>query len=159
MKLQTPHQSNVEKFLRGIGRLVPDFPRAPDVATRAAWARLLLEEVFEWIEAAGLGVLCEGGGVAFKDLSVSVDGWAEPNLVKMVDASADISVVNTGALSLCGVADSAILDEVDENNLLKIGRGRMDPVSGKFIKPPDHPRPDFEKRLRLQGWKGPGQTG
>ena len=153
--MKSNHQTRVEAFLHGIGRTVPNTPQVADREVLGTWGRLLLEEVFEWLRAAGLTVQLEDAldddpPLEFAELKVCVDNTVIPDLVGMADASADISVVNTGAMSLNGIHDINILEEVDANNMLKIERGHRDPVTGKFIKPVGHPKPDFNRCLRTQ---------
>lgn len=159
MRDKSEHQAAVERFLVGIGRPVPDRPSVADVDLLATWGRLLLEETMEWIEAAGLEVVsAEDGGETFDRHGLTVRrAWrAAPDLVAMVDASADVSVVNTGCLSINGVADLDVLRTVDDNNLLKVATGRICPETGKFLKPLGHPKPDFAAALRRQGWAEEG---
>lgn len=159
MRVKSHHQYRVEEFLVGIGHKIPDRPVTADRAVLMTWARLLLEETLEWIEAAGLEVainaaeIHNGDHLALEDLSIRPSKH-EPDLVAMADASSDVSVVNTGAMSLNGMADLPLLDEVDANNLCKLATGRLCPETGKFLKAANHVKPDFAEVLRQQGWAG-----
>lgn len=159
---KTLHQIKVEQFLRGIGRPVPDLPQVPDDSELlTVWGRLMLEELFEYFDSVGVDVLLDGTAghyrpLCFQDLSLRKND-RKPDLVGIADDVADMQVISTGMFSLCGIADVGMLEEVDDNNLLKVDPargGRIDPVSGKFIKPPSHPKPDFGRRLKEQGWRG-----
>ena len=59
-------------------------------------------------------------------------------------------VVTIGTLSAFGIKDKRLLEEVDQNNLLKIENGHTDPETGKFIKPKDHPAPAIADVIRAQ---------
>lgn len=140
-----PHEERVIQMMRGFGQATPNNPTMPSTQERMRCFRLLLEEVLEYGAAAGLVAvthLGEGQTVDINDLAV-IESEDEPSIVDMVDACADISVVNTCAFASMGVRMKPVLELVDANNLLKIETGALDPVSGKFKKHPDHPRPNF----------------
>jgi len=160
-RAKTPHQLKVEQFMRGIGRPVPDKPQLPsDPDLLVIWGRLMLEELFEYFDSVGVAVMLDGTAmhhrpIRFQDLHLYKLPQAS-DLVGIVDDAADMQVISTGMLSLCGVADVGVLETVDDNNLLKVDPakgGYIDSVSGKFIKPKDHPKPDFRACLEAQGWR------
>ena len=156
MHEKTEHQRSVESFLRGIGRPVPDSPEIPSIQLLQTWGNLLVEEVFELLQAAGLGISIQdsynrGEPLQAQDIRLNIKQF--PSLVELIDGTADVAVINTGIMSLCGVADMDILREVDANNLQKVGRGHIDLASGKYIKPVDHVKPDLGQCLRRQGWQ------
>jgi predicted HAD superfamily Cof-like phosphohydrolase len=144
----------------GIVRQVPDYPRLPfDIDLLRTWGHLLLEELWEYFDAAGLDVVLRpghnGDSVQYADMGI-MTADRRPDLVGIVDACADVAVVNTGVLSLCGVADISVMQEVNNNNLLKVDPSRgakVDLNTGKLRKPPGHPKPDFASVLRNQGWR------
>lgn len=151
----SPHERRVREMMVLFGQAVPDTPSIPPQETRCLRARLLLEEVLEYIAAAGLAVHLETerGPVAITMSSLQIVPQGSPDLVAMTDALADISVVTTGAFAAQGTRMAPVLECVDANNLMKVSRGRLD-ASGKFIKAADHPPPDLAPVLGLQGWKG-----
>lgn len=163
MLCATQHYARVREMMRGFGQATPDTPGLPDAATRMLRVRLLLEEVLELAAAAGVRVQAgsQGPPVRFEDLVFSASD-APPDLVQMLDAFCDISVVNTGGFVACGVPDGPLLAVVDQNNLLKIATGRLCAETGKFIKSPDHPPPDIAAELaaltRLLTSSSPGAT-
>lgn len=151
---KTDHQRAVEQFLVGFGHHIPAHPEVADRSRLLTQLNLIWEEFSELV--TGLAV------EMWIDPSVDIRRaihWKEvifrsptsPNLVEIADACGDLMVVVTGMMSICGIADDNILREVNDNNLLKIQNGHLDPVSGKFIKPKDHPKPDILGRLRDQG--------
>lgn len=160
---KTPHQHRVEQMLNGIGREVPPGPKLAPASLRVLWARLLLEEVLETIEAAGLALTVDGVDAPAPDANPvkhflnkfqfqpnnTEDGIDLAGLAKEI---ADVSVVATGFFSINGISDQQILEIVDENNILKIKTGRKDPETGKWLKAPDHPKPDrdIKKVLKVQ---------
>lgn len=147
-----PHEERVIKMMRGFGQHTPDKPSMPSTADRTRCFKLLLEEVLEYGAAAGLSAFTHSGDgqmLMIDDLAV-VPTDDEPSLVYMVDACADISVVNTCAFAAMGVRMQPVLEAVDENNLLKIETGSLDPISGKFKKHPEHPAPNFAAVLVAQ---------
>lgn len=147
-----PHEERVIQMMRGFGQRTPNLPSMPTSQERARCFRLLLEEVLEYGAAAGLEAITHSGDgqtLMIEDIAISpIDD--DPVLADMVDACADISVVNTCAFASMGVRMKPILEEVDANNLLKIETGTLDPVYGKFRKHPNHPRPDFVSLIDVQ---------
>lgn len=147
-----PHEERVIKMMRGFGQNTPDKPTLPSTAERIRCFKLLLEEVLEYGAAAGLEAVTHMGAgqtLMIDDLAI-IPADEESCIVEMVDACADISVVNTCAFAAMGVRMRPVLEVVDENNLLKIETGSLDPVSGKFKKHPDHPAPNFAAVLAAQ---------
>lgn len=154
--MSTPtHQHAVNQFLLAIGKSLPLSPQQPAAADLTTQLYLLLEEFQELLRAAGFRLQLDAAAN-----KIVLESTGEPfDLVRVVDGCADISVVNTGLLSLCGVEAVPVLAEVDQNNLAKTspnGGGRLDKASGKFIKPANHPAPDLRKVLQAQGWRPPG---
>lgn len=154
---QSAHQKRVESFLRGIGSEVPDRPRLDKPSSLISQGRLAMEELLEYFEAADIEVTLHYDAsfkipIRLEDLHFTFNG--KPDLVKLVDAWADISVIATGGLSLNGISDEELLQEVDNNNLQKLANGRRCQETNKFIKPKDHVPPDIQKVLMAQGWDG-----
>lgn len=147
-----PHEARVIAMMRGFGQRTPDSPTLPNAQERERCFRLLLEEVLEYGVAAGLAAVTHSGdGQTLVIEDIAIFGTDEdPCLVDMVDACADISVVNTCAFAAMGVRMQPVLEVVDENNLIKIATGALDPITGKFQKHAAHPRPDFVSVLVAQ---------
>ncbi len=142
-----PHERRVRQMMCLFGQDVPPYPAMPDDKSRICCARLLLEEVLEYVEAAGLAVKLGDQKITFEDLAITVEGAGD--LVEMTDALADISVVNTVAFATQGTRMAPILECVDANNISKYSTGHLD-ATGKFIKSPNHPKPDMAAMLKLQ---------
>lgn len=162
--MQSTHNERVREMMKGFGQDCPEIPTVADVKTRSLRFRLLLEEVLEFGEAAGIAVFLKDDFVhCLQELKEPVpirmdklvfSSFSEPNLVEMADAIADISVVNEGAAIAFGLPMEKLQETVDENNLLKIATGSKCPETGKFLKSPNHPKPDFAGVLRDHGWNG-----
>ena len=164
MPLLLDHERRVREMMSCFGQHVPRSPTVTSDAIRKTRARLLLEEVFEYVEAAGLEVRFSHDVPAASEMvlrvtllldmsriEVASTGRA-PDLVGMADAVSDISVVNTGTAAAHGFRLAPLLELTDANNLMKVASGTLDD-HGKFIKAPNHPKPDFAFALRLQGWQ------
>ena len=162
----TDHERRVMQLMQSFDQATPLLPRMPDEHTRKLRAALILEEALEFAQAAGLYVsvkTVDGAVTLSTNRANNIDvakegdffldaGAAEPSLPLMIDACSDISVVMTGTFVACGVPVTPCLELVDSNNLLKIATGKLDPVSGKFIKAPNHPVPNYQHLLDSLGY-------
>lgn len=123
-RLKTAHQQRVELFMVQAGQTIPHRPALPPIGVRQHRAKLIMEEALEAVE--GLGFNLElGMGDNNEDLRIT-NRWLRyspsqegPNLEKIADGCADISVVSIGTLSACGIADHSVLVAVDTANLSK----------------------------------------
>lgn len=152
------HWQRVGGMMAGFGQEVPESPTIPDAKTRELRVRLLLEEVLEYAEAAGVEVRVraveEGNPLTLEALDITtanLPGNPTPDWLEMADALADISVVNVGSMVAMGMPDIPFLWEVDVNNIRKIENGRVDETTGKFIKPANHQPPDLAAVARRIG--------
>ena len=170
---KTDHQLRIESFMKLAGQELPQSPVVPDIKIRQLRGVLILEEGFETISALGFKVNARfrlPGADTDTDTDTIIDGdlikyeleakefQENIDLVEIVDGCADISVVTIGTLSACGVSDSPILHEVDDNNLAKFGPGSYIRDDGKLVKPPDHTPPRIAEalaRLAEYGQHGP----
>jgi predicted HAD superfamily Cof-like phosphohydrolase len=143
MLFTTSHYQAVRRFMLGANQACPLMPCVPSLEVRTLRARLILEEAMETIHALGFAV--EGMAAV-----VSLKAVYEPNLVEIVDGCADVAVVATGTLIACGVADREVQQEVDSNNLAKLGPGSSIREDGKFVKAPGHKPPNIAAILDRQ---------
>jgi predicted HAD superfamily Cof-like phosphohydrolase len=134
--------------MRASMQSIPEIPTMPDLRIRKLRAAFYLEEMRETISALGFDVAVSSGG------ELELREAREPDFVLIVDGCADVSVINLGTLSACGVADISIMWEVDDNNMAKFAPGHSFRDDGKLLKPPGHKPPDFGAVLRQQGWAG-----
>lgn len=159
---KSAHQLRVEKFMRliaferrrlGLEASGQELPTSVGLCGReglALRARLILEECLETISALGMFVSQKerpNGDPIWDDNGDPVleieDRGADASLVDAVDGCADIMVVTTGTLSALGVADLALLEMVDQNNLDKFAPGFSVRADGKLVKPSGHVPPDI----------------
>lgn len=146
-ELKSPHQTRVEEFMRSAGQDIPAKPVVPGRAVRISRARLLMEELMETLDALGVRIYMSHQHLVpipldFDSMTFCADGL--PNIIKVADGLADISVVNTGTMSSLGISDIPLLELVDANNLAKFGPGgRKCETTGKWLKPPNHKPPDI----------------
>lgn len=151
MPVKSEHQQRAERFMHLAGHTVYLAPNAGTDAARLTHGDLLLEEALETIAALGYMVATEDGEIHCIDTLHLVPHNHGPNLVEIADGCADLRFVATCTLSTCGIADAPLQRLVDENNLSKFGPGgRRDPVTGKWLKPPDHCPPDIAGELVRQ---------
>ena len=127
---------------------LPTSPEIPSEDVRLLRARLVFEEALELIVALGCTIRVDTGLPVVHTTSL-----VEPNLVKIADGCADLSVVNLGTASACGFALAPIFNAVAENNLRKFAPGHALREDGKLIKPLNHPSvgPELAALLRAQG--------
>lgn len=145
----TDHAKRVATFLLKGGQAVPLVPTMPDSDVRRLRCLLLLEETLEFIAAAGFELdlhtiyrpACKVGERF--GYSVYETGDA-PAYEGMIDACADISVVNTGTLLALGAGDERVLESVDAANLAKVSGDVQRDVNGKIKKPEGWTPPTYQ---------------
>jgi hypothetical protein len=164
---KSKHQIRVEQFMACVEfycgselQHVPMNPRTDEsfwngevgLKIRRLRARLVLEEAMEMIRD-GLGL----NSLAIPDDVTRIiwDNQGAVDLVALADGAFDLSVVNTGTLSVFGIKDLVGQEVVDLNNLEKFKFGpdgrakfRVD-GKGKLIKPADHQKPDLAKVIEI----------
>ena len=143
------HENRVRTFMKLAGQETPEKPTIPPDDTQKLRINLLLEELFELIDAAGFELTLNG--VAVKDENtIELKRIKPTDLTEVADGFADISVVNVGGAIAFGMKFHEIVQEVDRNNLAKFGPGGYRREDGKWIKPPDHKPPDINGILQRQ---------
>jgi energy-coupling factor transport system permease protein len=132
-------------------RNIPTICSQPELMLRA---NLILEEVQEFVEAAGL-VVCfenEKGNRFFlpkKDGALrsmpNYEDAPKPDIIEMADAIADINYVVEGAAITLGVNAEALGDEVHRSNMSKLFPDGQPHYreDGKVIKPPTYSKADI----------------
>lgn len=149
--LASPHFQRVQAAMYGFGQPTPDRPTCDSPLLWTQRFTMLMEEVMELADALGLRLQVGSyDDVKFESMRVSaIPGFVltMAALPSVLDAIADISVVNTGNFVACGVPDIPILECVDANNLTKIAGGKMNPETGKFEKAADHQPPRLDHVL------------
>lgn len=136
----------VLEFHRKFGQPVVEKCAVPDDATVRLRLRLIAEEFFELLEAAGVA--------PDQDQEVSdaiCIARLRVNLPAFVDALADLDYVIEGARIAFGVDGDPIADEVHRANMAKENGPKRD--DGKILKPPGWTPPDIEGELVKQGWR------
>lgn len=152
--MKSAHQQRIEKFMKLAGQQIPEKPTIPSLEVRKLRASLVLEEAIELINGLGfcLRDKINDGPVLTIDNFEYVES-IKPNLEKIADGVADVSVVSIGTLTACGIEDQEIIEEVDNNNLAKFGPGHSKRADGKLIKPPSHKPPQIKEILSRQSNK------
>lgn len=126
-----------------------DIP-ATEVVARA---KMIVEEVVEYLEAAGLVTNLPKKG----EIEIGVDPFKKPDMVEIADGLVDIVVTVKGGYLVYGIDGDAIMkNEVMPSNLNKAqlvdGRYIITKVNGKTQKPEGWVPPDIKKELKRQGW-------
>lgn len=142
--LCSEHYQRIRQFMRGALQAVPNVPTEIDEGVRKLRAAIVFEECLELIRK-GLGVRVNyqsGGELDSENMEFEAIPGAF-DLIETIDGVADLSVVGLGTLIACGVPDRPFLEEVDHNNLMKLGPGHTFREDGKLIKPLGHPKPNI----------------
>lgn len=140
------------------GQPVPNKPKVPDLRTRKLRASLLLEELGEFISSCNLELSYKGEALKLQDIRVS---YAGPNVIWVQDVAhelADLNFVLLGTMVAFGLPDELLMDEVCNINNLKVGHPKYPSTvneSGKVIKHPDIPKPNFDRVLKLYRLENP----
>lgn len=164
-KRKSGHQLRVEQMMLKIREFsdmakFPSVPTAPEPTMLLKQCKLVFEETMELLEACGVKVVAPGEFPEYdqevlRDCAKLSIKCTKIDLTEIAKEAADVSVVTTGLLSECGIADVPILEEVDANNLAKFGPGGYLDENRKWRKPPNHPKPDIGALLMAQGWTKP----
>jgi len=141
-------QEEVKSFMRKAGQNVPNRVTIPTKEERLLSCRLLLEEVLEYIEAAGFTAVNCGHEIKMEDTNFFND--FQPNLVEMMDAVGDIMFVAQGRAVETGLDLKPILQEVCDSNSSKFLDGYRDEATGKWKKGPSFREPDLKSIIEKQ---------
>jgi predicted HAD superfamily Cof-like phosphohydrolase len=147
--MKSEHQQRVEELMVKAGQEIPDKPTIPSLEIRKLRATLILEEATECIRGLGFEPI-SNDSEWYDDHKLILTNIHEPNLEEIADGCWDTIVVTTGTLSACGIHDIEGQKEVDNNNLAKFGPGGYRRDDGKWVKPPNHPKPDIKGILERQ---------
>ncbi len=150
----TKEQRDVEEFMRKAGQSVALKPCIPDAATRILRIKIMMEELLETAEAAGVKILIKEDGV--DDIALSQDDIVFKNLgddkvdiVGVADGLGDSNFVNYGMASAFGIDLEPVHDEIQRSNMSKFidGHRRED---GKWIKGPSYTPADLKSVIEKQ---------
>jgi predicted HAD superfamily Cof-like phosphohydrolase len=141
-------QEEVKSFMRKAGQNVPNRVTIPTKEERLLSCRLLLEEVLEYIEAAGFTVSNFSDELTMSSVHFVND--RDVNFVEMLDAVGDIMFVAQGRAVETGLDLKPILREVCESNQSKFIDGKRCPETGKWKKGPSFREPDLKSIIEKQ---------
>jgi predicted HAD superfamily Cof-like phosphohydrolase len=149
-------QHQVIQFMMLAGQAFLPKPERPAADVVKLRMRLIVEEVCELLEAAGVDFVSVRS--ARGELFTAIDRW-DPSthkfkMIDWVDALTDIDYVVEGARLAFGIFGKPFAAEVHKKNMEKFGPGGYRDAHGKWRKPPDWTPPDIERILREQGWEG-----
>lgn len=140
----------VHDFHQAMGQPVLSAPQVPRQARIRLRLKLIAEEFFELMRAAG--VETGAAEATLQEARLAVQDAHTVDLPELVDAMADLDYVVEGTRLEFGVDGWPIACEVQRSNMAKVGASRDD--DGKILKPPGWTPPDIEGCLREQGWEG-----
>lgn len=145
-------REQVSALHRAIGHPIAESPKVPTDDRVRLRLRLIVEEMFEALEAAFRSPIDQKLVTAAALLVEAIlQSRPDVDLPALADAFADIDYVVEGARLEFGIDGDPIADAVQTANMAKVsGEIRED---GKRLKPPGWTPPDIEGELRKQGWK------
>lgn len=130
----------VREFHKAFGRPVRDQPTVGMPDERVLRVRLMLEEVLEFAEAAGVDVYC--GNRALTPVNFRVDADRPANLAAMLHELADVSYVVDGTAVQLGLPLNLAVTEVHAANMRKLGPDGKPVVDARGkVRKPDGWRP------------------
>jgi predicted HAD superfamily Cof-like phosphohydrolase len=141
-------REQVTEFHQAFGVSTPSRSTLPDDATVRLRMRLVLEEVFEFIEACTLDSK-KWAHTRTSLLAILEMESVAVSMTDVADALADIDYVVEGARLAFGINGDPIAEEVHRANMTKVG-GPID-IHGKRLKPPGWTPPRIAKCLAEQG--------
>lgn len=145
-----PHLSadRVRQFHQTFGHPVSKWLNVGTEELRALRVRLLLEEVIELADAAGLVVF--NAGHEMDETRIVIEPRVEdngslktPDITEMADALGDIDYVTQGAALVFGIPLNAVGTEIHASNMSKLGADGQ-PIyreDGKILKGPNYFKP------------------
>jgi len=148
--LKSAHQVRVEMFMNKMGVHAPNKPVLDlDEKSRLLLAKLVMEEVLEYLEGLGIELVLNTGDrgyvIYFKNLIFSCSH--DTNIEEVIDGVCDIKFVITKALSMFGIPDLPFQQLVDYNNLMKFSSDGHRAENGKWVKPANHTPPKIKELL------------
>lgn len=141
-------QLDIANFMIMCNQEVAESPTTADEATRLLRARLLFEEVSEFIEASGCFIGVDEEGI----FTVFTDPDGKVNLKEINDSLADINYVSYGASNAFGLNSQLAHDEVHGSNMTKVfpdGTVHKNEF-GKVIKPETYTPANMNTVLDVQ---------
>lgn len=144
----------VKEFHKAFSVEDAEKPTIPSLDRRIMRARLIVEEVFEFLEASGLSLkmlstLSSKNATFYIVPMVSGLNYVTPNIVEAADALADIKYVVEGAALTWGIPLDEVFDEVHRSNMSKVPEDGViiKREDGKVLKPPTYSPPNIHPIL------------
>lgn len=129
-------------------------PSAPTSEEKVLGARMLLEEVFEYMDAAGIEINIDtGNGKGGRHVSTDIKNYrfhdvGEADLPECADALGDIEYITAGIENCYDFGMEEVHDEIHRSNMTKEPRD-SGPL-GKVIKGPTYSPPNLDSVLKNQ---------
>lgn len=154
-------QKDIATFMDACGQETPSKPVVPDDKTMHLRCKLIAEEAFETIEAAGYRIVVNAphensrGQKIIDRKIIEFEKIAEPNIPELSKELSDLNYVSYGTGVAIGVDLQEIHTEVQRSNMTKVGKdGKVTKNEfGKVVKPSTYEPADVDTILIKQGWK------
>lgn len=156
----SPTISLVHDFHKKFLHPVRDIPQVPPFKERKLRAKLILEELQEFIVAAGLVAPHSPMAKYFQyineEISMGDETVCPPaDIYEAADALGDLDVVVNGGMLEWGFPALDIASEIFMSNMSKLGEDGKPIIreDGKILKGPNYHTPDIVSALRRAGYE------
>lgn len=144
----------VKEFMRAAGQETPEWPTIGTPEGRILRLRMLLEEVFETVSAAGINIYINDE----YDRKMYIDFCSlkfenEPShfdFVEYMDGAIDSDYILKGLFLDHAIDPEPLFNEVHENNMTKFKDGFKDPETGKWRKGPSYKPVELQPLIDAQ---------
>jgi predicted HAD superfamily Cof-like phosphohydrolase len=152
---------DIATFMNACGQEVPEDPTIPEDKVVYLRCKLIAEEAFETLKAAGYRIVVnaphenERGQKIVDHKNIELEKIAEPNLPEVAKELSDLNYVSYGTGVAFGIDLQRVHVEVQRSNMTKVGKdGKVTKNEyGKVVKPHTYEPADIDTVLAKQGWK------
>ena len=142
----------VQKFRIADNTPSPQVPSLPPEGRTRLYAKLLIEEAFEIVEAlypdSEALLLIKKAEVDYLLATLPLN----INMEKVADGLGDLDYINENMRQEFGIDGTPIMEAIQAANMAKFGPGSWVREDGKRMKPPGWQPPDIRAALIAQGW-------
>lgn len=144
------HTTPVAEFHAAFGHPIETAPTVPNLAQRLLRVKLLAEELLEFADGCGVGIVMDN--ILEHHIVVEPQPDSSCDLIECADGLADLRYLVDGGNLIFGFPGERLLAEVHRSNMSKLGAdGRpVTRADGKTMKGPNYFKPDIAGVLFAQ---------